>query len=188
MTNIRKPPPPLCGGQQTTNERQSCPGMSWRWLVGRRSRDKAGHKETWPNASADRRIRVILIGDVFPIISTLSRAIFQSSTFSILFFKINTWNLTNLFFVLLENVTRRDRTPPYIDTYTHKLHFPGRRSGELFHVEVAHRQGAEKSAAKRSRGPQEGRQEEERGRSGAAVLTTKDVDAYKQTRNHRSRG
>ena len=45
------------------------------------------------------------------------RASFQSSIFSCFFCFPNIGMLTNLIFLVLENITNNDRTPPYIDTY-----------------------------------------------------------------------
>ena len=50
----------------------------------------------------------------FPIFRHFFRAILQSSIFSCFFPNIGM--LTNLIFLLLENFTNSDRTPPYIDT------------------------------------------------------------------------
>ena len=62
--------------------------------------------------------QVILIGELFFQVFGiyLFCAIFQSSIFS-WFFSPTVWNFTNLIFLLLENFTNSDRTPPYIDTY-----------------------------------------------------------------------
>ena len=42
---------------------------------------------------------------------------FNLPYFPVFFSQINVWNLTNLFFLLLENFTKSDRTPPYIVWY-----------------------------------------------------------------------
>ena len=47
----------------------------------------------------------------------LFRAIFRSFIFSWFFFFPNIGMLTNFTFLVLENFTNSDRTPPYIDTY-----------------------------------------------------------------------
>ena len=52
-----------------------------------------------------------------PNFSHLLRAIFQSCIFSWVFFQIYMGMLTNLIYLILENFTNSDRTPPYIDTY-----------------------------------------------------------------------
>ena len=60
--------------------------------------------------------RVILIGELFFRIFD----IFFAQFFNLLYFPVffpNIGMLTNVIFLLLENFTNSDRTPPYIDTY-----------------------------------------------------------------------
>ena len=62
-------------------------------------------------------LRAILIGELFVhIIFDICFAQFFNLPYFPVFF-INIGMLTNLIFLLLENFTNSDRTPPYIDTY-----------------------------------------------------------------------
>ena len=60
--------------------------------------------------------RGILIGELFFQIFDISFAQFVNIPYFPVFFR-NLEMLTNLIFLLLDNLTNSDRTPPYIDTY-----------------------------------------------------------------------
>ena len=74
-------------------------------------------------AKTDRYLRVILIGELSSIISTYFSRNFSIFHIFLIFFS-NTCNLTNLFFLLLENFTNsaeRLRISIYISNYFQTL-------------------------------------------------------------------
>ena len=87
-----------------------------RWLVDFVSTAVVIPKKAWQQPSTWGQLRVIHIGELLFQFFDIFCAIFQSSTFSCFIFP-NIGTLTNLIFLVLENFTNSNRTPPYIGTH-----------------------------------------------------------------------